>query len=64
MPLNIGTWEEMPSCLWICPFSGDKDFYFLEESWQVIGQHRIHRQLLTNQLEVQVIELIRKHHLA
>ncbi len=48
--------------LWICQLSGDKDFCFLEESWQVIVQHRIYRQLLTNQPEAQVIELIRKHH--
>jgi hypothetical protein len=67
MMITIGDfWVEIQEkktlSLWICQLSGDKDFYFLEESWQFIGQHRIHRQLLTNQPEAQAIELIRKHH--
>jgi hypothetical protein len=33
--IRAGTWEERTPGLWICQLSGDKDFYFSMEDWQV-----------------------------
>jgi hypothetical protein len=35
--IDLGTWKERTPGLWVCEPSGEKDFYFSIENWQVVN---------------------------